>query len=130
MSDELTNRGSDGRPAIHAERPPVSNPPEREGGLHTRSGGSKPEYPVMVDGEPCHDIAATVYCQVCAPPRPNSQLPHVGERWRHLRTGITAEVVWRYEDSLLTSAGGTVWPIDLFCSKWIPADAYVSRQTP
>jgi hypothetical protein len=98
MSDELTNRGSDGRPAIHAERPPVSNPPEREGGLHTRSGGSK--------------------------------LPHVGERWRHLRTGITAEVVWRYEDSLLTSAGGTVWPIDLFCSKWIPADAYVSRQTP
>jgi hypothetical protein len=50
-----------------------------------------------------------------------SKLPHVGERWRHLRTGIEAEIVWRYEDSLLTSAGGTVWPIDLFCAKWVRA---------
>jgi hypothetical protein len=50
-----------------------------------------------------------------------SKLPHVGERWRHLRTGIEAEVLWRYEDSLLTSAGGTVWPIDLFCAKWVRA---------
>jgi hypothetical protein len=53
------------------------------------------------------------------PRTPN--LPHVGERWRHLRTGIEAEVLWRYEDSLLTSAGPTVWPIDLFCAKWVRA---------
>jgi hypothetical protein len=48
-------------------------------------------------------------------------IPHVGESWRHLRTGVVGEIVWRYEDAVLTSATHCVWPIDLFCAKWVKA---------
>ena len=48
-------------------------------------------------------------------------IPHVGESWRHLRTGVVGEIVWRYEDAVLTSATHCVWPIDLFCAKWTKA---------
>jgi hypothetical protein len=51
-----------------------------------------------------------------------SKLPHVGERWRHLRTGVIAEVTYRYEDAVLVATDNpNVWPIDLFCAKWVRA---------
>jgi hypothetical protein len=125
------------------------------------------DYPVILDnGEPCHDIAATVFCQVCAPSRdfdkpttgqsrtagreapvgasqggdrpradpingPGSETagrdrrclapdpPHVGERWRHLRSGITATVVYRLGgEGVYVDRSAEFWPIDVFMARW------------
>jgi hypothetical protein len=74
------------------------------------------ESPVPSSGDPIHggrDTEAGLDRRLGCP-----NIPHVGERWKHLRTGVVAEIVWRYEDGLLTTAGPQVWPIDLFCAKW------------
>jgi hypothetical protein len=51
----------------------------------------------------------------CLAPDP----PHVGERWRHLRTGITATVVYRLGgEGLYVDRSAEFWPIDLFMARW------------
>jgi hypothetical protein len=48
-----------------------------------------------------------------------SKPPHVGERWRHLRTGITATVVYRLGgEGLYVDRSAEFWPIDLFMARW------------
>jgi hypothetical protein len=48
-----------------------------------------------------------------------SKPPHVGERWRHLRTGITATVVYRLGgEGIYVDRSAEFWPIDLFMARW------------
>lgn len=47
-----------------------------------------------------------------------SKPPHVGETWRHRRTGITDRVVHRYCDSLYVAKSAMCWPVDLFLQHW------------
>lgn len=47
-----------------------------------------------------------------------SNLPRELERWRHLRTGIVATVIYVQPDFLYTDESGTAWPMEMFLARW------------
>jgi hypothetical protein len=68
-------------------------------------------------GHPIHGPGSDVAGRDRRCPDPNP--PHVGERWRHLRTGITATVVYRRGgEGLYVDRSAEWWPIDLFMARW------------
>jgi hypothetical protein len=52
--------------------------------------------------------------------RPPGSNPKPPERWRHLRTGIVASVVYVAPDEsfLYTSESGVAWPMEMFLAHW------------
>ena len=69
-----------------------------------------------LSGHPIHGPGSTKAGRDRRCPDPNP--PHVGETWRHLRTGREAKVIHRYADSVMTAMDGSCWPVDFFMQKW------------